>query len=195
MDAVALQSVLAARQAGMSLGGKRGNASVRWANGLTTGEEAIMTSVQTGDRAPDFTSQAHTGQQVSLAEFRGQKVVVLYFYPKDESAICTREACSFRDAYEDFVQAGAVVIGVSSDSLESHKAFASGNRLPFILVADTDGLLRKTYGVPKALGIMPGRVTYVIDKQGVVRHIFSSQLSADRHVVEALSMVRQLAQS
>ena len=151
-------------------------------------------SIQVGHVAPDFTTEAHTGQQVSLAEFRGRKVVVLYFYPKDESAVCTKEACSFRDAYEDFVQAGAVVIGVSSDSVESHQAFASGHRLPFILLADTDGSLRETYGVPRSLGILPGRVTYVIDEEGVVRHMFSSQLSADRHVAEALSMVRQLAQ-
>ena len=88
-----------------------------------------------------------------------------------------------------------MVIGVSSDSVESHQAFASGYRLPFILLADTDGSLRETYGVPRSLGILPGRVTYVIDKEGVVRHISSSQLSADRHVAEALTMVRQLAQS
>ena len=154
-----------------------------------------MMSIQVGDAAPDFTSEAHTGQRVSLAEFQGRKVVVLYFYPKDESAVCTKEACNFRDAYENFVQAGAVVIGVSSDSLESHQAFAGGHRLPFVLLADTDGSLRKAYGVRSTLGIVPGRVTYVIDKQGVVRHIFSSQFSAARHVAEALSMVRQLAQS
>ncbi|UCC99699.1 MAG: peroxiredoxin [Phycisphaerales bacterium] len=152
-------------------------------------------SIRVGDFAPDFILTAHTGQQVSLAEFRGRKVVVLYFYPKDGSTVCTKEACSFRDAYEDFVQAGAVVIGVSSDSLESHLTFARGHRLPFVLLADTDGSLRKAYKVPSTLGIIPGRVTYVIDKEGVVRHIFSSQISADRHVTEALGMVRRLAQS
>ncbi len=152
-------------------------------------------AIRAGDSAPVFAAEAHDGQRVCLAEFQGRKVVVLYFYPKDESPVCTKEACSFRDAYEDFVQAGAVVIGVSSDSVESHQAFASGHRLPFVLLADTDGSLRKAYGVPRTLGIVPGRVTYVIDKAGVVRHIFSSQLSADRHVAEALSMVRQLAQS
>ena len=152
-------------------------------------------AIRVGDSAPVFAAEAHDGQQVCLTQFQGQKVVVLYFYPKDESPVCTKEACSFRDAYEDFVRAGAVVIGVSPDSVESHQAFASGHRLPFVLLADTDGSLRKAYGVPRTLGIVPGRVTYVIDKAGVVRHIFSSQLSADRHVAEALSMVRQLAQS
>jgi peroxiredoxin Q/BCP len=128
-----------------------------------------------------------------LAEFRGNKTVVLFFYPKNGTAVCTKEACSFRDAYEDFVQAGAVVIGVSSDSLESHQAFTISHRLPFLQVADTDGRLRKAFGVRKTLGFLPGRVTYVIDKEGVVRHIFSAQFSADRHVVEALAVVRQLA--
>jgi len=154
-----------------------------------------MTSVQVGDLAPDFTAKSHTTEDVSLAQFRGSKAVVLFFYPKDGTAVCTKEACSFRDAYEDFVQAGAVVIGVSSDSAESHQAFASGHRLPFVLLADTDGSLRKSFGVPKTLGVIPGRVTYVIDKEGVVRHMFSSQLAADRHVSEALAVVRHLAES
>ena len=154
-----------------------------------------MELIRLGDRAPDFVLPSQTGQQVSLAEFRGNKAIVLFFYPKDGTAVCTKEACSFRDAYEEFVQAGAVVIGVSSDSEESHHAFASGHRLPFVLLSDAEGALRKAFGVPKTLGIMPGRVTYVIDKEGVVRHVFNSQFAADRHVAEALAVVRQLAQS
>lgn len=153
-----------------------------------------MKPTQTGDRAPTFTAQAHTGQQVALADFQGKHVVVLYFYPKDDSPVCTKEACAFRDAYEDFVQAGAVVIGVSSDSPERHQAFARGQRLPFLLLADESGSLRKAFGVPKTLGLLPGRVTYVIDKAGLVRHVFNSQFSADRHVAEALEIVRKLAQ-
>jgi peroxiredoxin Q/BCP len=152
-----------------------------------------MASIHVGDRAPDFTLPSQTGAQVSLAEFRGNKAVVLFFYPKDGTVVCTKEACAFRDAYEDFVQAGAVVIGVSSDSAESHQTFASGHQLPFVLLADTDGSLRGSFGVPKTWGLMPGRVTYIIDKEGVVRHIFSSQFAADRHVSEALIIVRQLA--
>jgi peroxiredoxin Q/BCP len=152
-----------------------------------------MPTLHVGDRAPDFTANSQAGQPVGLSEFLGSKTVVLFFYPKDGTAVCTKEACSFRDAYEDFVQAGAVVIGVSSDSAESHKAFASGHRLPFVLLADTDGSLRHAFGVPKTLGIMPGRVTYVIDKEGIVRHVFSSQFAAERHVAEALAVVRQLA--
>jgi len=151
-----------------------------------------MNPVRVGDAAPEFTSTSQTGEQVSLAEFRGNKAVVLFFYPKDGTPVCTKEACSFRDAYEDFVRAGAVVIGVSSDSAESHQAFAGGHRLPFLLLSDADGSLRKAFGVPKTLGFLPGRVTYVIDKEGIVRHVFSSQFSVDRHVAQALAVVRQL---
>jgi thioredoxin-dependent peroxiredoxin len=152
-----------------------------------------MASIIMGDRAPEFTVQSHTGQEVSLADYRGKNAVVLYFYPKDGTTICTKEACSFRDAYEDFVKAGAVVIGVSSDSAESHQSFVASHRLPFVLLTDEDGSLRKAFGVSKTLGIMPGRVTYVIDKDGVVRHIFNSQFAAERHVAEALNIVRELA--
>lgn len=151
-----------------------------------------MSSIRVGDRAPDFVASAQDGRQVTLSEFRGQSSVVLFFYPKNGTAICTKEACSFRDAYEEFVRAGAVVIGVSPDSLESHQAFAGSHRLPFILLSDRDGALRKAFGVPKTLGLLPGRVTYVIDKQGMVRHVFSAQLAAERHVDEALAIVRRL---
>jgi thioredoxin-dependent peroxiredoxin len=151
-----------------------------------------MTTIRIGDRAPDFSLPSQDGKTVSLADYRGKNAVVLFFYPKDESPICTKEACSFRDAYEDFVKAGSVVIGVSSDSAASHQAFAEHHRLPFLLLADNDGGLRKAFGVPKTLGIMPGRTTYVIDKEGIVRLVFNSQLSAAEHVDEALKIVRQL---
>jgi peroxiredoxin Q/BCP len=151
-----------------------------------------MATVKIGDAAPDFSLPAHDGRQAALADFRGRSAVVLFFYPKDESPICTKEACSFRDAYDDFVTAGAVVVGVSSDSAESHQAFATHHRLPFLLVSDADSSLRKAYGVPKTMGVLPGRTTYVIDKNGIVRLTFNSQLSAAEHVAEALKTVRDL---
>ena len=151
-----------------------------------------MAGIQPGDRAPNFTAPTQTGQSVSLTDYRDKQAVVLFFYPRDGTAVCTAEACAFRDAYEDFVQAGAAVIGVSSDSLESHRQFAAGHRLPFLLVSDADGALRKLFGVPKTLGLLPGRVTYVIDSAGIVRHVFSAQFTADRHVTEALQIVRSL---
>jgi peroxiredoxin Q/BCP len=149
-------------------------------------------AIGVGDKAPDFKLSDQTGRQVSLADFRGQKAVVLYFYPKDETPGCTKEACSFRDSYEDFVKAGAEVIGVSGDSVDRHKSFAEHHRLPFTLLADDGNHLRKAYGVPSTLWILPGRVTYVIDKQGVVRHVFDSQLQATKHIDEALAVVRTL---
>jgi peroxiredoxin Q/BCP len=151
-----------------------------------------MTRIQEGDPAPDVTLAAHTGEQIALSSFRGDKVVVLYFYPKDHTPVCTKEACAFRDAYEDFAEAGAVVIGVSGDSAESHQSFTAKHRLPFLLVSDRGGTLRKAFRVPKTMGIFPGRVTYVIDKEGIVRHVFNSQFAADRHVNETLEVVRGL---
>ena len=143
--------------------------------------------------APDSTREAHNGEEVRLANYLGKSVVVLYFYPMDGTPVCTKEACSFRDAFEDFTKLGAVVIGVSADSPERHQAFAASRALPFLLLSDHDGSLRKAYQVPKTLGILPGRVTYVIDKAGVVRHVFSALFTAERHVAEALEIVRALA--
>jgi peroxiredoxin Q/BCP len=148
-----------------------------------------MANVGVGDRAPDFAATTHGGQTVRLADLLGKRTLVLFFYPKDGTAICTKEACSFRDSYEQFSDAGAEVIGVSGDSAERHQYFARQNRLPFRLISDADGSLRRAFGVPKTLGLFPGRVTYVIDKQGVVRHVFSAQFASDQHVREALAAV------
>ena len=154
-----------------------------------------MKKVQVGDQTPDFTWTAPTGEQVRLSDLTNQKkVVVLFFYPKDGSAICTKEACAFRDAYDQFAEAGAVVIGVSGDSAERHSAFAARHNLPFYLVSDADGSIRKAFGVPRTLGLLPGRVTYVIDKEGVVRLVFNAQLTADRHVGEAFRVATGLMQ-
>lgn len=151
-----------------------------------------MKPVQVGDIAPDFALTTQTGQPIHLRDFRNQKVVVLFFYPMDGGAICTKEACAFRDSYEEFCEAGAVVIGVSSDSSERHGAFADKHNLPFYLGSDVGNSLRQLFGVPKTLGIFPGRTTYVIDKRGVVRLVFNAQLTAEGHVREALKMVAEL---
>ncbi len=153
-----------------------------------------MSSIQVGDPAPDFTGRSHDGREVCLADYRGNRPVVLFFYPKDGTAVCTKEACGFRDAFEDFTAAGAAVIGISSDSLERHREFAAQHRLPFELLSDADGSLRRAFGVPRTLGVMPGRVTYVIDREGVVRLVFNAQLAANTHVREALDMVRSLSE-
>jgi peroxiredoxin Q/BCP len=147
--------------------------------------------IQAGDQAPDFTLPTQDGARVRLADLLGKGPIVLYFYPKDDTPGCTAEACSFRDAYEDFKEAGAEVVGISSDSAAKHKAFADKYKLPFLLVADEDGAVRKRYGVKSTFGLIPGRVTYVIDREGIVRHVFSSQLQATKHVGEALEALKR----
>ncbi|ABB57972.1 peroxiredoxin [Synechococcus elongatus] len=149
-------------------------------------------AIAVGDVAPDFSLPAQDGTTVSLSDFRGQKPVVLYFYPKDDTPGCTIEACSFRDSYTAFQEVGAVVLGVSSDSIDSHQRFAQKYNLPFQLLSDAGDRLRQTYGVPKTLFVIPGRVTYVIDKEGKVRHIFDSLLNAQAHIQESLNILRSL---
>lgn len=150
--------------------------------------------VQVGDLAPDFTLPDQTGKMVSLKDLVGQKAIVLYFYPKDNTPGCTTEACTFRDSYEVFKDAGAEVIGVSGDSVVSHQQFARQHRLPFVLLSDVDGKVRKRYGAIAAFGLMPGRVTYIIDQQGVVRHVFSAMMAAEKHIAEALKTLKTLQQ-
>ena len=148
--------------------------------------------IQAGDKAPDFTLPSQAGEPVRLGDRLGERVVVLYFYPKDETPGCTKEACAFRDSYEVFAEAGAEVIGVSSDSVDKHAAFAGHHELPFTLLSDEGGQVRKSYGVPSTLGLLPGRVTYVIDRAGVVRHVVNSQLNIGRHIDATLAVVREL---
>ena len=119
----------------------------------------------------------------------------MYFYVKDFTSGCTREACSFRDSYPAFKNLGAEVIGISSDSENTHDAFAKKHQLPFILLSDKNGSARKAFGVKKTLGILPGRVTFLIDKQGVVRHVFSSARDMGAHVEDALRVLKSLKAS
>jgi peroxiredoxin Q/BCP len=148
--------------------------------------------IQAGDKAPDFTLPSQSGEPVRLHDRLGGRVVVLYFYPKDGTRGCTAEACAFRDSYEVFTGAGAEVIGVSSDPVDKHAAFADQHQLPFTLLSDQGGQVRKNYGVPAVLGLLPGRVTYVIDREGMVRHVFNSMTHIGQHINEALEVVRQL---
>ncbi len=146
--------------------------------------------VDVGSKAPDFTLPSQSGQMLSLNDFIGEKPVVLFFYPKDDTPGCTKQACVFRDNYEVFKKRDAEVIGISSDSVESHRGFAAKHDLPYTLLSDEDKKVRKLYGVPNTLGLFPGRVTYVIDREGIVRHVFSSQLGAEKHVAEAIKALQ-----
>jgi thioredoxin-dependent peroxiredoxin len=148
--------------------------------------------IDAGTAAPDFELPDQNGKRIRLSGFRGKNPVVVYFYPKDDTSGCTVEACRFRDDFEKFQAAGAEVIGISDDSEHSHEAFVSKYKLPFTLLSDKGGSVRKLYGVKKTLGVIPGRVTFVIDRAGVVRHTFSSQSKPAQHVEEALTALASL---
>jgi peroxiredoxin Q/BCP len=160
--------------------------------GLLDGLLGSGTGIEPGEVAPDFSLPDQDGKTVRLSDFRDRRNVVVYFYPKDDTPGCTKESCSFRDHFEDFGDAGAEVLGISADSPRSHHAFAEKHRLPFRLLSDPDGRVRRAYRVPQTLGLLPGRVSFVIDKQGVVRHAFNSQFDPTRHVDEALGVLAEL---
>jgi peroxiredoxin Q/BCP len=143
-----------------------------------------------GDMAPDFELPSQDGAMVSLSSFRGKKGIVLYFYPKDFTPGCTKQACVFRDMYSEFQKAGAEVVGVSSDSMENHLAFSRKYSLPFQLLSDTAKTVRRLYGVKDTLGILQGRVTFIIDRSGVIRGIYSSQIMLSKHGKVALEILR-----
>lgn len=149
-------------------------------------------AINVGDAAPAFTLQDQTGASVSLESFKG-KPLVLYFYPKDDTPGCTAESCAFRDQYEVFKGTGAAVVGISGDSPASHQQFASKYSLPFTLLSDPGDKVRKAFGATMMLGLVPGRITYVIDGQGIVRYQFDSMFNFKAHVEEALKALQQLA--
>lgn len=153
-----------------------------------------MKKVKTGSKLPAFELPDQNGRLVNIHDLVGKKNLVIYFYPKDETPGCTKEACMFRDSYEDFTEAGAEVIGISADSVESHRNFAGRYQLPFTLLSDLKNEVRGLFGIPSGpLGLMPGRVTYVVDKKGIVRHVFSSQLNIGKHLETALGIIDELS--
>ena len=164
--------------------------------GYTVGDEIRpplrnppVPTIQVGDKSPPFQATLQDGSTFDSTSLLGRKSLVLFFYPKDNTPVCTQQACAFRDAYAQFVGADGEVVGVSSDSPESHQRFAAKHSLPFPIISDADGAMRRLFGVPRALGIFPGRVTYVIDKEGVVRMVYNATLAAEPHVRKALDAV------
>ncbi len=145
-----------------------------------------------GDPAPLFSLPDQDGKIFDLATHLGGGPLVIYFYPKDESYGCTKEACSFRDSYGEFLRHGVEVVGISADDEESHRSFAAHHRLPFPLLSDPGRKVARMYGVGKSLGLFPGRVTFVIDGRGIIRGKFSSQAKYDQHVEEALKIISTL---
>lgn len=150
-----------------------------------------LNAIQVGDKIPEFSLPDQNGALFDIKNVKGNKKLIIYFYPKDDSPGCTKEACHFRDLFEVFNEADAVIIGISGQSVESHRKFAEKYRLSFALLSDTGNKIRKLFGVPtNALGLLPGRVTYVADREGKVIYIFNSQVQAERHVDEALKIIK-----
>ena len=148
--------------------------------------------LKVGDRVPYFTLSNEAGKEIAIKDHIGHPLVI-YFYPKDDTPGCTREACSFRDHYEEFEEIGARIFGISSDSPESHKAFKEKYQLPYSLLSDSEKIVQKLFGVKKNfLGLIDGRVTYVVDRNGIVVHIFDSQLQPRKHIKEALDILKTL---
>jgi len=152
-----------------------------------------MKKLELNDSIPDFSAKDQFGNTFTLSSVLGKKNLVIYFYPKDDSPGCTKEACSFRDQFDVFNQSDALIIGISSQSVESHKKFAEKHRLNYTLLADEKNELRNLFGVPtNFFGLLPGRVTYIVNKAGKVIYIFSSQIQAEKHVEEALNILKNL---
>jgi peroxiredoxin Q/BCP len=147
-------------------------------------------ALKVGDTLPNFTAKDTNGTVFNSQNYIGKQSLVIYFYPKDNTPGCTAEACSFRDNYQDFKDLGAEVIGISADSVTSHLKFKSKFNLPFILLSDADKKLRKLFGVENSLIFLPGRETFVADKNGVILMIFNS-MSSKIHIEKALQILKK----
>ncbi|GAB3677365.1 peroxiredoxin [Salinisphaera aquimarina] len=151
-----------------------------------------MAHPDTGDQAPVIDRIAHDGERVNTAAEPDARPVVVYFYPRDDTPVCTRQACSFRDHLGEFNALDAQVIGVSADDDASHRDFAERHALTFPLISDHDGSLSQAFGVGRALGVLANRVTFVIDRHGVIVMRYQAQLAAARHVEKAMTVLRTL---
>ncbi|MFM9989742.1 peroxiredoxin [Flavobacterium sp.] len=151
-----------------------------------------MEIIKVGDKMPIFGAKDQDGNDFYIESVLHKKILVIYFYPKDETPGCTKQACSFRDEYEDIKNAGAEVIGISGDSTKSHKKFAQNHKLPYTLLSDNDKSIRKLFGVPTMmLGLIPGRVTYVVDLKGIVQMVYNS-MDASQHIPKSLEAIQKL---
>ncbi|BEG97894.1 peroxiredoxin [Bacteroides sedimenti] len=152
-----------------------------------------MEKISIGSTVPLFSLKDQFGNTFQLSSVIGKKNLIIYFYPKDDSPGCTREACSFRDQYEVFNNNDTMIIGISAQSVKSHLQFAQKHRLNYTLLSDEGNKVRKQFGVPSNLmGLLPGRVTYVVNKEGKVVFMFNSQINAGQHVEEALRIIKDL---
>lgn len=145
-------------------------------------------AIRIGDPIPKFSALNEAGEIFHSSTLSG-KPCIIFFYPKDDTYLCTKEACSFRDSNKDFLQKGISVIGISADSVEDHQRFIQKHTLQYSLLSDPNNHIREVFGVPKGLlGLLPGRVTYCFDANGKAIAIINASLSADKHVQEALKV-------
>jgi peroxiredoxin Q/BCP len=152
-----------------------------------------MEKLELESKVPKFELKDQNGELFKLETVLGKKNLVIYFYPKDDSPGCTKEACSFRDQFEVFADADAMIIGISAQSVESHLEFAKKHRLNYTLLSDIGNKVRKRFGVPASFfGLIPGRVTYIVNKEGKVVYLFNSQIQVEKHVDEALRILKEL---
>ena len=152
-----------------------------------------MNVIETGSLVPSFTLKDQNGSDFNIESVKGKKNLVIYFYPKDDSPGCTKEACSFRDQFDVFKKYDALIIGISGQSVKSHLEFAKKHRLNYTLLSDDGNKVRKSFGVPTSfLGLLPGRVTYIVNKKGKVVFVFNSQMNAQKHIEEALRILKDL---
>lgn len=157
------------------------------------GAASATSAIGKGDKAPAFSALDQAGNTVSLSDFAGKRAIALFFYPKDFTPGCTKQVCSFRDAVDEFATLDAAVLGVSAGT--EHKQFDEKFALKFPLLVDEGDKLRKAFGVPSTFGLLPGRVTYIIDKEGVVREVYNSQLNTGEHVKVARKTLKMLAKA
>jgi len=155
-----------------------------------TGRSGHAQEIKVGSKVPEFKLLDQSGKEFDSKDVVGKKKLVIYFYPKDETSGCTKEACSFRDQYEVFQKADAMIIGISGQSVESHKEFAENHKLPFTQLSDQDNKVRKLFGVRTSP--IPGRVTFVVDKTGTVVYVFDSLTQATKHVDEAVRVLSEM---
>jgi peroxiredoxin Q/BCP len=148
-------------------------------------------SLKAGDAVPDFSLQDQNDSLFNISDYIGKKILVVYFYPKDESPVCTREACSFRDSYSDFTNAGAMVVGINSGTVQSHKSFQLNHQLPFTLLSDPGNKVLKLFGV-KSRFLISGRETFVIDLEGKIRFTYDSFSNGPAHEQQALAFIKSM---
>jgi len=144
-----------------------------------------------GEKAPLFSGKDQDGNEIKLDDYLGKKNIILFFYPKDDSSVCTAEACSFRDNYEKFRNLDTEIIGINQASVASHKNFAEKYRLTFPIINDEENKIRKLYKVPNKFFVLAGRVTYVIDKQGLIKHAINNMFDGEVHITETLKSLKE----